>query len=347
MYKAAVIGLGNIGMLYDLEPQRPHPSTHVFAYEMSPFFDLVCGIDGDKDRREVFREKTTNAEFCTSIDGAIESGILKEMDVISICTPPNTHLEILLKLLRSHIGRILFCEKPIVSNLEEAKKLYCSMESNKDVVIIPNISRRWNIGLNNVTDVICSKCLGEIEKIHVRYTRGIRNTGSHLFDLLKMWSDERIKRVSVMSETKTSAWPEPTYNFYFELENGAYGLAEGFNDRNYYLFEVDVYLSSGKIEMRNSGDDITYYKTTEHHLFKGFKELMPYKEEINLLQDACMKHAIDNIADILEGNGKAKCTLEDAVYPIYVSEKLQKSFTSKCMEELDYGEMCHSGRRSG
>lgn len=337
MYRAAVIGLGNIGMLYDLEPQRPHPSTHVFAYEMSPSFDLVCGIDGDEDKREMFREKITSAKFFTSIDSAIESGILEEIDVVSICTPPNTHLEILLKLIRLHIGRILFCEKPIVSNLEEAKKLYSSMEQNKDVVIIPNISRRWNDGINNVAEVIRSKSLGEIEKIHVRYTRGIINTGSHLFDLLKMWSDKRIKRVFVMGETKTSACPEPTYNFYFELENGAYGYAEGFDDRNYYLFEVDVYLSMGKIEMRNSGDDITFYRKTEHHLFKGFKELMPYKKETHLLLDACIKNAIDNIADILAGNGNAKCTLEDALYPLYISEKLKESFNNKCMEEIEYG----------
>ena len=335
-YKAAVIGLGNIGLMYDFEPQRPHPSSHVFAYNSLPMFDLVCGIDGDEGKQTVLRQVVPNAFFFTTIEEAINSGKLQNIDVVSICTPPKTHLEIIHKLLQQNIGKIIFCEKPIVSNLEEAKFLQEELESHKDVIIIPNISRRWNSGLARVSEVIQSNKFGAVEKINIRYTRGIENTGAHLFDLLKMWTGQSITKVYALSETQTSALPEPAYNFYFELDGGVTGYAEAVNDKNYYLFEIDLYLSKGKIEMRNSGDDIIYYRVSEHHLFNGFNELVVDRKDEKLLQDACMKNAIENIQNILMGNEKSKCSIFDAIYPLYVADSLKKSYTNKTMEEIKY-----------
>lgn len=336
-YKAAVIGLGNIGLMYDLEPRRPHPSTHVFAYEQSSEFDLVCGIDGAGEKRKLFHEIACGASFYPDLDSALESGILADIDVVSICTPPDTHLDILLNLVRRHTGRILFCEKPIVSNIAEARRLMDELKSRREVMVIPNISRRWNSGLRKVTDIIRAGESGRLEKIHVRYTRGIKNTGSHLFDLLRMWADSPIRHVSVLGETRTSVLPEPSYSFCFELENGVTGYAEAVDDSHYYLFEIDLYLSNGKIEMRNSGDDVIYYRTAGHHLFNGFKELAACDRESGLLQDACIKNAVENIAKVLEGKEEANCMLQDAIYPLYVAEKLEESFKNKRMEEMDYG----------
>ena len=335
-YKAAVIGLGNIGLLYDFEPQRPHPSTHVFAYENSPMFEFVCGIDGDELKRNVLSEVAPHSLFFLNLDEAARSGKLQNIDVISVCTPPSTHLDIIRKLIHLSIGKILFCEKPIVSNLEEAGILLSELNFHKDVVVIPNISRRWNRGINKVSEIIRSEKLGELKKIHIRYTRGIENTGAHLFDLLKMWTGQSIKRVHALSETHTSAFPEPSYSFYFELENGVSGYADAMDDSFYYLFEIDLYLSKGKIEMRNSGDDIIYYQVSSHHLFKGFKELVVDNSEDNLLQDACMKNAVDNIGNVLAGVERSKCSLQDAIYPLYIADKLKESFIDKCVKEVSY-----------
>ena len=40
-WNAIVIGLGRIGLLYDFEPDRPHPSSHVFALEENDKIDLI------------------------------------------------------------------------------------------------------------------------------------------------------------------------------------------------------------------------------------------------------------------------------------------------------------------
>lgn len=335
IYRAAVIGLGKIGMLYDLEPQRPHPSTHVFAYEQSSDFDLVCGIDGDMTKQSLLHKAAPDAEFFSSIDDAVQAGTLKKTDVISICTPPSTHLDIVLKLIDAGIGKVIFCEKPIVRDIEEADKLI-DMIQNSGVKLIPNISRRWNTGLRKITEVLQGGKIGKLEKINIRYTRGIYNTGAHLFDLMKMWTGSPIKRVMTLGETQTSAYPEKTFSFYFEMADDVKGYAEAVDDSRYYMFDIDLYCSDGKIEMRSSGDDIYYYVKAPHHLFQGFNELVIDESCTGQLNDSCIKNAIENIRQVLEGKGIPNCSLSDAVYPLYVANALEESFKKKGFEEVKY-----------
>ncbi len=333
MYKTAVIGLGNIGMMYDLESQRPHPSTHVRAYEMSSEYSLICGIDADVKKKDILHDLAPSAEFFSSIDDAMAKGVLNEVDVVSVCTPPSTHLEIIKNLIASKIGRVIFCEKPIVENLAEAEELR-EMVQKSGITVVPNISRRWNTHLDDVKDWVISKRFGDLEKINIRYTKGIYNTGAHLFDLLRMWTGNDIKRVMTLGETKTSAYPEKSYSFYFMLEDGATGYAEAINDENYYLFDIDLYFQNGKIEIRNSGDDIICYKVADHHLFGGFKELSPDYSVTDALQDNCMKNSVMNIYEYLNGNEELKCRLEDAIYPLYVAKALEESEKSSCFVEV-------------
>lgn len=332
-YKAVVIGLGNIGLMYDFEPQRPKPSSHVFAYKESDAFELICGIDGDYNKEKILQKVAPEALFFDSLSSALKTNILEDADVISICTPPPSHFELLSKLIIYGVGKVVFCEKPIVTDLIQAKKIN-EMVQEKKVTIIPNISRRWNNGLRKIAGVIENKVYGRLEKINIRYTRGIYNTGAHLFDLLRLWTGETIRKVMTLNETYTSAGSEKSYSFYFELKSGITGYAEAIDDREYYLFDIDLYFSSGKIEMRNSGDDVFYYGLKNHHLFDGYKELVMVKHETNLLSDACIKNAVNNIAGVLSGKEKPNCQIYDAIYPLYVADALEKSYTMKMVEVI-------------
>ena len=335
-YRTAVVGLGKIGLLYDLEPQRPHPSTHVFAYEENPAFQVVCGIDGDPSKKEYLKKASPGALFFADLEAAGKHGALDDIDVVSVCTPPAAHLETLRFLLERDIGRILFCEKPLVGNTQEADELRRLMEQNPGKLLIPNISRRWNPGLRRVTACLQDGEYGKLRKIHVRYTRGIFNTGTHLLDLLKMWTGVPVKRVWTAADTDTSAAPEKTYSFWFEQKDGVTGYAEAVDDRGYYLFEMDLYLADGKIEMRNSGDDILYYGTGKHHLFEGFRELCLLRHDAALLSDPCFRGAVKNLEHCLQGREEAFCGMEDALYPLYVAEALERSYHTKNTEEIRY-----------
>ncbi len=334
-YKAAVIGLGNIGLMYDFDEKRNHPSSHSLAYTDSDNFDLVFCVDSDVEKGKWLNKINHRAYFFRTIDEAIKCGYANDIDVVSVCTPPDTHFCILSELLEKKIGKVVFCEKPIALNSKEAKKIK-EMVEQYNVKIIPNISRRWNVGLRKVKDTVQNQRYGKLEKINVRYTRGIYNTGSHLFDILEMWTGTEIESVEALDKTITTAEPEPTFSFFFKMRNGVTGYAEAINDEQYYMFEIDMFLTDGKIEMRNSGDDVRYFSRTSHHLFGDFMELKEVAHDGNLLADSCIMNAVDNISGWLKNGDSVLCSLENAIKPLYIAEALEKSFNLKQVVKVNY-----------
>ena len=335
-YKAAVIGLGKIGLLYDMEPQRVHPASHISAYVEDKRFKVVCAVDTDQQKRNILSKISLETALFPTFDTAVAVHALDAVDVVSICTPPEFHYELLSQLIESGIGRIIFCEKPLVQNRHEVEHLKELLDAHHGVTIIPNLSRRWNTGLCEVSEVIRSKRYGELKKISIRYTRGIYNTGAHLFDLIRFWTGKPIQRIIALGETETSSSPERSFSFYFEQDSGVTGYAEAMDDRSYYMFDIDLYMTDGKIEMRNSGDDLFYYQTGPHHLFEGFNELTLVEHRTKLLSDPCLRNAINNIGNFLERKENPLCVLEDAVYPLYVAEALEQSYQTGKMEEIGY-----------
>lgn len=335
MWKAAVLGLGKIGLMYDFEPGRSSPASHALAYHLDKDFTLVMGADPELQRGSDLREVAPEAAYYTQTgEGLYQT----QPDVISICTPPHLHLSQIVEIFELvRQPRLIFCEKPLATNRAEARAVRDLCDKYPQTVLVPNISRRWSAGLRKVTEALQHGEYGRLQKIHVRYTRGIYNTGAHLFDLLHMWTGRKIKTVQVLKKVSTSSdmENEPSYTFFFEQEDGVYGYAEAMDDRQYYLFEIDLYTSGGKIEMRCSGDEVRYYRTAPHHLFAGFEELQIVREEQNLLSEPLLGEAVRNLAGVLAGEEQPACQIDDAIYSLYVAEALEKSYRNESEEKVD------------
>ncbi|MBO6178684.1 MAG: Gfo/Idh/MocA family oxidoreductase [Selenomonadaceae bacterium] len=333
-FRAAVVGLGKIGLTYDLEENREHPATHVYGYGMNPDVDLVCAVDNDIKRADILHGIFPEVRFYSDIKSLQNDGI----DIVSICTPPKAHLNNIVEVLETVYPKIIFCEKPLVFDTGEIQKLAELMGKYPKCRLIPNISRRFNTGLQDVARYIRKKIYGELEKIHVRYTRGIYNTGSHLFDLLYMWTGKRISYVNALQKVCTSSENEGenSYSFFFCYEDGVTGYAEAINDKHYYVFEIDLFFTNGKISMKDSGDKLLFYNVQPHHAFQGFKELFLEKTHTDIMKESCMANAINNIVRVLEDNEEPLCKMEDAVYPLYVAEAVESSYNEKREVKVTY-----------
>ena len=73
----------------------------------------------------------------------------------------------------------------------------------------------------------------------------------------------------------------------------------------------------------------TKSKTTKDKSLQMLNSLNIEKEYTGVLEDSCMKNAIDNIARVLSGKDKPACTVEDAIYPLYVARALEESWNKK------------------
>ncbi|KRE97952.1 hypothetical protein ASG89_29045 [Paenibacillus sp. Soil766] len=331
MYKAAIAGLGQIGLMYDFDPKRVAPASHTLAYKRTPDIQLIAAMDSRTSQEQYLNKLSPETKFYDDLVLMLRE---TKPDVVSVCTPPEHRLKILKTIVAEASPKIIFCEKPVALDVFDAKKILEFVRST-DCLVIPNLSRRWLGGMTRIKEAIDQKIFGELQKVHVKYTRGIFNTGSHIFDLIH-WFVGAIDTVQVIGQVYTTADKDndPSYDFLFKTINGTTGYAESFNDEQYYMFELDLYFAKGKVEIRESGNRVVYFEQGSHPLFSGFHSLHAVKEETNLLQESTIANAIQNIIEVLNGNSRPACDINDGLSPLFVADALQQSHVSKTMQKV-------------
>jgi hypothetical protein len=138
-----------------------------------------------------------------------------------------------------------------------------------------------------------------------------------------------------MNKVKTSSEREgePSFTFSFLLENNVHGLADAFNDENYYMFEIDFYFERGKIEFLKSGDEISYYRVAHHPLFSGFRSLHLERTESSLLSNSNLARSMEHISNVIKGSEEPMCTLQDGVAPLFIANALIRSYQNNGTKE--------------
>lgn len=160
-YRCGVIGLGRIG--YEWEDShanvyKNHPKTELVA-----LFDTVLGKVSKEDWGILVFPENRHLEIIKEL----------KLDIISVCTPPETHCKIVCDIAPYVKG--IYCEKPIATTLEDADIMITTCQTYGTVLQI-NHQRRWN------TPVFT-------------FSRGVLNAGSHAFDTINYYfkEDKKVK----------------------------------------------------------------------------------------------------------------------------------------------------------
>lgn len=140
MFRAGIIGLGRIGVEFD--------DCHASAYIDCPDTDLVASCDIKKEA--LYRDY-------------MEMVRKEKLDIVSVCTPPETHCQIVCDICP--FVKAIYLEKPIALTLEDADKMIAICRATR-VILLINHQRSFM-------------------RPKFRFSRGIFNTGTHMFDLLR------------------------------------------------------------------------------------------------------------------------------------------------------------------
>ncbi|TVY08042.1 Gfo/Idh/MocA family protein [Paenibacillus cremeus] len=331
MYRAAVIGLGNIGLLFDI-PRKVMPQSHSLAYHLHKDIEFVAAAGVRLEQGDALVSIAPEAKFYTDLNTMLKE---HELDLISICTPSEIRLELLRNVFQQSPVKLIFLEKPVATSLAEGEAIVAlAQQYNRTVVV--NLSRRWSEAAGLMRQAVQSGHYGKVNRIHLRYTRGIYNYGSHLFDLVRFIAGT-IDTVQVLRRvpTRLDNREDWTYSFIFTAENGTIpGYAEAFDDRDYLIFEMDLFLEKGKIEMRQSGDEIRFYTTDTHPMLGGTNQLVLELTEQDLNSRSSMiMNAAEHLVEILRSGAKPICSLEDGMYPMYVAEAINRSYRNNRSNE--------------
>jgi predicted dehydrogenase len=176
MYKALIIGCGNIGAMYDFESDAI--LTYAKAFHIDPEINFVVYDTNHQLAENVSRRYRVPALQQLKYDD------FNNFDIVVICTPTPTHYDYLYKMLING-PKLVICEKPVDSDLIRLDNLINMYHSSKTKVMV-NFFRRFLPGIIELKGEI-SEVLADDEctNIVISYQRGFHNNASHAIDLLE------------------------------------------------------------------------------------------------------------------------------------------------------------------
>lgn len=276
-YKAAVIGLGRIGFEFDEDPKRDYISTHVGAYRSVRGVELVtvCDIDEKKINRCLVKTGLKNGyvDFKTMLKK-------EKIDILSICTPPYTHYNILKEAIKFPI-KAIFCEKPLAESRREAKEMVNICKSKKIILQVDH-QRRFDPLHVSLRNFIKSKKAGSVQQINFYYTAGIKNTGSHMFDLLRFFFGEVAWVEAFYSLNSLKKYNDFNLDGLVKFQNGELATFQALDVNNYLVFEMNCFFEKGRVVLKNSGFEVDFYRVSESKYFSGYRELESTKIPFNI-----------------------------------------------------------------
>lgn len=150
MIKVGIIGYGLSGRYL----QAPF-------FETNPEFELKSIVTKSSNPKEQF----PNVQVLQSVDELISDA---EIDLISICSPSDTHFDLAKKALLA--GKNVLVEKPFTATIAEAEELFLLAKSvGKVITVFQN--RRFDSDFQTLQKVVKSGVLGEILTYEAHFDR--------------------------------------------------------------------------------------------------------------------------------------------------------------------------------
>lgn len=318
VYRAALIGCGKIGSEFDDQPRTEGVYSHAGAYHACPDTNLVAVCDTNADKLQRCARKW-------EVEKAYQdaSAMLAEIspDIVSICTPDETHYDLLREALNTAGVRAILAEKPIATNPEQAESLN-ELADKRGVLLAVNYTRRYSDSYLELQQCLRAGKLGEILSVSGYYTKGIIHNGTHWIDLAGFLIGE-IVQVSAIGEV--TADDDPTLTALIEFAGKAEGVLQGVDVAgNVSLFEMDILGTLGRVRITDSGHRISYYELIENPHHSGYRSLAKVRQAEGGLSGS-MLNAVQDLVDCLtekreprsDGAGAARalriaCALRDA-----------------------------------
>ena len=202
---------------------RVAKKIHLPAFQWVKNASIVAASDTDKKRLTMlcnrFNIKQTYTDY-------LELLANNDVDAVIIATPPNTHAQIILDVLKSN--KHVFCEKPLATTIEDARDVIkCSAKTNVKNMIGFN-KRFWDIFVRT-KNIVAQNVIGTPLAINSIYNVNeseylVDNTlfeqGIHYIDLFRWLFDTEIQEA--YARVKSTHLKDDTVTLLTKLENGMF-----------------------------------------------------------------------------------------------------------------------------
>ncbi len=312
--KAGIIGLGNIGSLFDEDPRRKEVWSHVGAYLASPKVAIVAGAEPDITRLNRFAQRCPQAKPYQDYGEMLKDN---RLDMVSICSPTDTHFEILSRAVEAEV-KAIFCEKPVASRVEDAHQMVdiCQAEG---VILAVNYTRRWDQNYRQVKEYIDQGKIGEIRSIIGNYSDKVFMMGTHLVDMLRFFGGEVDW---VIGEGGNLDADDPGISGLLLFKNGAKGFLTCNGKRENLVFEIDVLGTEGKIRIVENGYRTEFFRFEESNRYSGYQELKRQPMPKSKAGKNPLVSGVEDILECIEKGGEPACTGKDGLKALEIAVAL-------------------------
>ncbi|MFX0209602.1 MAG: Gfo/Idh/MocA family protein [Candidatus Hodarchaeota archaeon] len=275
--KVAIIGCGAIAR-----------NGHLPAFKSSPDVEVMSCADISE---RVARKTAKEFEIPTYFTDYKE--ILKDpsIDIVSICTPPQTHFDIVIEAAEA--GKHILVEKPLSIRSSEAEIIAQSVKQNNvKLCVVRNY--RYFTAVKEVKERIQHGSLGHVLSFNgmalthypVGWTRGtwhygpdtgtLYDFGPHLVDLLLFLSEEKVKKVIAFGAHKLTRFVDHI-QIALEFRDGLAATAVISWGTGTFIFDLGIHGTGGHIylNVRNN-----YYHEI-HGLPTPFDEIKTFLKRIS------------------------------------------------------------------
>jgi predicted dehydrogenase len=314
--KCLIIGLGQIGMGYDLSLD---PSSAVYsharAFALHPEFDLLGAVDPSATQRALF-ERHYGRPAYPDIESALKA---ETASVVVIASPTETHSETLVTVLSHLKPKAILCEKPLAYDLTEARKMLLGCEA-AGVKLFVNYMRRADFGAINVGKRIESGEIAAPIKGIAWYSKGFLHNGSHLFNLLEFWLGAFVK-ATVLDHGRLWNQKDPEPDVQVEFARGAVVFRSVWEEA-FSHNTIELLSFAGRLRYEQGGEYIAWQSTQCDPNFAGYKILQPAPEIIANGMSHYQFHVADQLAHAIAGQPYSLCTGRQALVTLEAMQQI-------------------------
>jgi predicted dehydrogenase len=307
IHRALIVGLGRIGMGYDLElDPRAFVYSHARAVSVHPQFRLAGAVDLDPALRE-----TCGRAYGCPVYSELALALERENpDVVIIATPTASHAGVLRETLARTAVRAILCEKPLSYDLPEASAMVEECTA-REVALYVNYMRRSDSGVIEIKRRLMAGEIRTPVKAVVWYSKGFVHNGSHFFNLMEYWLGE-MRAVHMLNPGRrwNGSDPEPDVEVRFDAGTAMFLAAR---EECFSHYTVELIAANGRLRYDGGGRMIQWQPALADPRLQGYTTLSAQPEIIPTGMERSQLHVIHELANALSGRAAQLCSGAEAL----------------------------------
>jgi predicted dehydrogenase len=310
--RTAIIGLGQVGSRFDEESGRSIIWTHAGAYEnLADKFEIVAACEPGADNARAFASRMPDVPIVATPGEIV---VQYDPDVVSICTPAETHHDVFMEIIAGKSLKAIWCEKPFAADTDGARRMIAAAEARGVKVIVSHV-RRWVPLWRRTADLIAEGAIGTVRCVRIAMPNRILSIGSHAIDLALILGGPatQVTAIDVPALFEEGEAARPAF---LQFTSGAYGIVQVTGLKSRLIVEAEVLGDDGRLTIRESDGTVTLEKFELSRNYDSYSELAAARiwHEKTLADFSPFIAAARELAELVGGTiDRPSCSAIDAL----------------------------------